>query len=90
MTREWRPVRIEGHGFISDGDEIVALLAQKLETIWREPDAGARESHGDPRQHEVRGAASGLGNIPQALSHVALVHTALTLAAGGESPRLDS
>ena len=39
------------HGLSPDGDEIVALLAAKLETIWRQPDAGIWESRGDPRHH---------------------------------------
>ncbi|KHK90898.1 glycoside hydrolase family 15 protein [Novosphingobium malaysiense] len=39
------------HGVCEDAEEIVGLLAERLETIWREPDAGIWESRGDPRQH---------------------------------------
>ncbi|HEX7657216.1 MAG TPA: glycoside hydrolase family 15 protein, partial [Sphingomonas sp.] len=39
------------HGLSVDGDEIVALLARKLETIWRQPDAGIWESRGDLTHH---------------------------------------
>lgn len=34
-----------------DVDELIALLAGKLETIWREPDAGIWEERGEPRCH---------------------------------------
>jgi Glycosyl hydrolases family 15 len=31
-----------------------------------------------------------LGNFPQALSHVALANTAMTIASGGKPPRLNA
>jgi GH15 family glucan-1,4-alpha-glucosidase len=39
------------HGLSEDGDEIMALLAAKLETVWRQPDAGIWESRGNPKNH---------------------------------------
>ncbi|MBW4332010.1 glycoside hydrolase family 15 protein [Stakelama sp. CBK3Z-3] len=39
------------HGLAQDTDELVARMAEKLETLWREPDAGIWESRGEPKQH---------------------------------------
>ncbi|WFU11693.1 glycoside hydrolase family 15 protein (plasmid) [Rhizobium sp. CB3090] len=39
------------YGLIDDGADIVRLLADTLENIWTEPDAGIWESRGHPRQH---------------------------------------
>ena len=39
------------HGLGEDGGAVVALLAERLETIWREPDAGIWESRGEAHHH---------------------------------------
>lgn len=39
------------HGLTGDADELVSLLVEKLETIWRLPDAGIWEERGPPRHH---------------------------------------
>ena len=39
------------HGVDDQGDDLIVLLARKLETIWRQPDAGIWESRGEPRHH---------------------------------------
>ncbi|GGO95123.1 glycoside hydrolase family 15 protein [Stakelama pacifica] len=39
------------HGLAEDSDDLIAALAEKLETLWREPDAGIWESRGDPKHH---------------------------------------
>jgi GH15 family glucan-1,4-alpha-glucosidase len=40
-----------GHGLTGDADELVSLLVERLETIWRLPDAGIWEERGPPRHH---------------------------------------
>ncbi len=39
------------NGLAEDTDDLVALLAERLEQIWREPDAGIWESRGDPAHY---------------------------------------
>ncbi len=41
----------ERNGLSDDGDVVIRLLATRLESLWRGPDAGIWESRGQPRQH---------------------------------------
>ncbi len=41
----------EGVGDDDDSDQLIRLLASRLEEVWQEPDAGIWESRGEPRHH---------------------------------------
>src|SRR3546814_18337664 len=52
-----------------DGDELVRLLADRLEECWHQPDAGIWESRGEAHQHTYSkvkiGRASGRERVCQ-------------------------
>ncbi|WP_305097296.1 glycoside hydrolase family 15 protein [Croceibacterium aestuarii] len=41
----------EGVGDDDDSDQLIRLLASRLEEVWQKPDAGIWESRGEPRHH---------------------------------------